>query len=599
MTHSPLRWETGRNPNISDLFPSLHFNPNQGLIWLDDQRMVLFHMEDIGVLRQELIDSCGVEAARSFITRMGYASGGRAAKVAMKVRKPDSNSFLDTLYTGAQLHALEGITTTKLITGEADPATGHLFGEFLWRSSFESQVHLSSYGVCSHPACWLLAGYGSGFLSTCMGKRILVREVACRAMGDDECRGIAKPLEAWNAEAAEDVRYLETPELTASFSDRSAHKPKAIRRPRPTQALELATTRTPPVRTATGPVVGASAAFNAVMHKVQRVAPTNTTVLFLGESGVGKSSIAKELHRLSKRGNEKFVEINCAAIPEQLMEAELFGVERGAYTGAHARRPGRFEQANRGTLFLDEIGTLSFTAQGKLLRVIQNGEFEPLGSVQTKKVDVRIIAATNLNLQTCVKQGTFREDLFFRLNVFPILIPPLRKRRDDIPLLLQYMLRKYGGDDERHVKGVTAAALRAILNYEWPGNIREMENVIERGVILSDPDEPLDVRHLFSFDTPNSSHDILGLNSLGLLSKCPSDNLAGYDGDPDAVGDSLDEWAANLIKSGRQHSFDEAGDALIRAAVKETKGNLAKAATILGLTRNQVEYRAKKIGLRS
>jgi transcriptional regulator with GAF, ATPase, and Fis domain len=215
-------------------------------------------------------------------------------------------------------------------------------------------------------------------------------------------------------------------------------------------------------------------------------------VLLLGESGVGKSLIAREIHRCSRRAEKPFIEVNCAAIPETLVESELFGVERGAYSGAATSRAGRFEVAQGGTLFLDEIATLSMVAQGKLLRVLQNGEMERLGSNRTITVDARVIAATNENLEMAVREGRFREDLFFRLNVFPLNVVPLRERRDDIPLLVDVLLARFCARHGRALTGVSSRAMRSIIRYRWPGNIRELENILERAIILAQDGETLD-----------------------------------------------------------------------------------------------------------
>ena len=254
---------------------------------------------------------------------------------------------------------------------------------------------------------------------------------------------------------------------------------------------------TPATPEAEGPV-GISPAFNSVLHIVRRVAPTNATVLFAGESGVGKEVFARMLHRLSARSHKPFIALNCAALPEQLVESELFGVERGAFTGALQTRAGRFERADGGTLFLDEIQILSPSAQGKLLRVLQEGEFERLGDSHTRRVDVRVIAAGNRDLRQAVAAGVFREDLFFRLNVFPIRIAPLRERPEDIPLLMAHFLAKFNRLHGRHVTGFTQRAVDAMLSYDWPGNVREVENVIERGVILAEETGAIDAPHLFT-----------------------------------------------------------------------------------------------------
>jgi transcriptional regulator with GAF, ATPase, and Fis domain len=231
-------------------------------------------------------------------------------------------------------------------------------------------------------------------------------------------------------------------------------------------------------------IIGQSDGLQYVQYRAKQVAPANTTVLILGETGVGKELIASAIHNISPRRGRPLITVNCAALPVNLIESELFGCERGAFTGANARRKGRFEAAHGSTLCLDEIGELPLELQGKLLRVIQHNEFEHLGSSRTVKVDVRIIATTNQNLDEEVRRGRFRQDLFYRLNVFPITVPPLRQRKDDIPLLVRFFTEKFSGKFGKQITSIQKEMMTALQDYPWPGNVRELESVIERAVIL-------------------------------------------------------------------------------------------------------------------
>ena len=332
---------------------------------------------------------------------------------------------------------------------------------------------------------------------------------------------------------------------------------------------------------------------------VRKVAPTQATVLFLGESGVGKEVFARTLHRMSARSNKTFVAVNCAAIPEQLVESELFGVERGAFTGAMQSRPGRFERADGGTLFLDEIGTLSASAQGKLLRVLQEGELERLGDMHTRKVDVRLIAATNADLREEVRAGRFREDLFFRLNVFPVFIAPLRERREDIPLLMSYFLSKYNQMHGRSLTGFTQRAVDAMLSYEWPGNVREMENVIERGVILGSDNGPVDSSHLFTSGERFDEKRFEVGRGGQLVASDPAALVA--DAEPDRELDRVSRSVSNLLLGEGDGcdnvSLDEVETLLLKRALARANGNVAAAARLLGITRPQMVYRLKSRGI--
>src|SRR5271165_4907732 len=236
-------------------------------------------------------------------------------------------------------------------------------------------------------------------------------------------------------------------------------------------------------------IVGRHGGLRAVLSQVEIVAPTNATVLICGETGTGKELIARAIHELSPRHNRNLMKLNCAAIPAGLLESELFGHERGAFTGALMQKRGRFELADGGSLFLDEIGDISLELQPKLLRALQEREFEHLGSTKTIRVDVRLIAATHRNLQDMIRNNQFREDLFYRLNVFPIEIPPLRERREDIPLLVHYFVSRQSRHMQKCVKSVPKQAMESLVNADWPGNIRQLENFIERCVIFTQGDE--------------------------------------------------------------------------------------------------------------
>jgi two-component system response regulator HydG len=264
-----------------------------------------------------------------------------------------------------------------------------------------------------------------------------------------------------------------------------------------------------------GQLVGTSPAMRRVLELLAQVAPSAATVLVLGESGTGKELVANALHQGSPRRGGPLVKVNCAALPETLLESELFGYERGAFTGATARKAGRFELANGGTLFLDEIGELSPTTQAKLLRVLQQGEFERVGGTQTLRADVRVVAATNADLPALVRERRFREDLFYRLNVITLALPPLRVRREDIPLLAQHFLQRFAAKNGKAIAGFTQEALDLLQGYAWPGNVRELENVVERAVVLARGDllSPADLPETLAGTEAVSRHLVISIGT--------------------------------------------------------------------------------------
>ncbi len=308
-------------------------------------------------------------------------------------------------------------------------------------------------------------------------------------------------------------------------------------------------------------IVGRSQGMREIFQTVTRVAPTRATVLLAGESGVGKDMIARAIHQHSPRKNFPFVKINCTALPENLMESELFGYDKGAFTGATSSKPGKFEQADKGTVFLDEIGDVPGHIQVKLLRILQERQFERLGSNLTRSVDVRVVAATNVDLRAALEQGRFREDLYYRLNVVPINIPPLRERKEDIPFLTLHFISKLTKDLGSPVKEISAGAMDRLVQYDWPGNVRELENTLERSIVLAVGDElqAADMRIENARQLPGGS------SQASLLPE----------------GTTLEEWEQMMI----------------REALRRSNGNKSQAARLLGLTRNALRYRLSQMGL--
>ena len=312
-------------------------------------------------------------------------------------------------------------------------------------------------------------------------------------------------------------------------------------------------------------MVGESASLRQVWDAIKRAAPTNATVLLQGESGVGKELVARSIHRNSLRSRERFIQVNCAAIPEELIESELFGHEKGSFTGATEKQIGKFEQADRGTIFLDEVGDMSAKTQAKVLRVLQEGEVERLGSARTIKVDVRVIAATNKDLEQEIEKGTFREDLYFRLSVIPIRVPPLRDRRDDIPALVRHFADLFSRDNNRRLPRFTPAALEYLQKARWKGNVRELKNTVERLIIMT-PGDTLDVDDL---------RDIVRLESK-----------------PSAVPEGDKE------RPGTLREFKESAErAFLVDKLRENAWNISKTAEVIGTPRSNLYKKLEQYGI--
>lgn len=313
-------------------------------------------------------------------------------------------------------------------------------------------------------------------------------------------------------------------------------------------------------------IIGHSPQMQEVFKMIEKIAPSQSTVMIYGESGTGKELVARALHSHSKRRDQRFLAVNCAAIPDSLLESEMFGYERGAFTGAIAQKKGLFEEADNGTLFLDEIGDLDVMLQAKLLRVLQEGEFQRVGGTKTLKANVRVLAATNKNLEEEVKEGRFRQDLYYRLNVVPIFLPPLRAKKEDIPSLAAHFLEKYNARHGKQVKRITSNAMKRLLDYRWEGNVRELESVIERSVILADSDV-IDVESLpEKLQTSAQPHTPINPMEFAI----PNEGI------------SLEQLERDLIES----------------ALKKTNWSIKKASELLGLSYKTLQYRIQKYRLK-
>lgn len=547
-----------------DLSEQIRFQSAEGKIWFGEQRMLLMQVSSMANFRRELVNSLGIERAKGFFMRMGYQSGVKDAELARHLRPHSSE--LDIFLAGPQLHSLKGMVKVRPIQIDLDQQSGHFYGELEWIDSFEVEICQTELGMMEDPACWALLGYACAYTSSFMGREIIFRETSCRGCGDEKCLIIGKPAEEWE-DAEEFKQYFRSDPIIEELYDLQS------------QVSSLRTSLEKQQGQYYG--IGQSHAYKTVCQMIDKAAKGKVSVLLLGETGVGKEVIARSVHLSSERAEQPFVAVNCAAIPPDLIEAELFGVEKGAYTGANQSRQGRFERAHGGTIFLDEVVELSPRAQATLLRVLQEGELERVGDNRTRSIDVRVIAATNESLAEAVQNGRFRADLYYRLNVFPVKIPPLRERLEDLPLLAEHFLKKFHNEYNKRTLGLSDKALELCLRYRWPGNIRELENVIERGVILTDSNETISQDSLFAVfpDDPDSKHEER-LSASGQLVDVQSTAVA--DGD----------WASRIIAEGI--SLEVLEQQLMLKAMQMAEQNVSKAARLLGLSRPALAYRLKK-----
>jgi DNA-binding NtrC family response regulator len=473
-----------------DLTELLDFRPGQGTIRLHEQRVVILSAAAVGLLRKELIDTLGLETARRLFLRFGYADGYHDA-VSMRDRSQQA-SPIEGLRAGIALHRLEGIVRAEIIKIDHDAASGRFEEEVVWHDSYVAEQHLHHYGQGSVPVCWSLTGYTSGYVSACLGQEIYFRERECVAQGKNACSVVGKDAASWGDDlkqlridfqgaglGQEVERLRET--VHRKLQDLDRRERLVAKRERDLNLLRERVSRL----AAAKHFIAGSAAMQEVLENAARVAPLDTTVLVYGESGTGKEFIVRMIHDQSPRATGPFVSINCAALTETLLESELFGHVRGAFTGATRDKAGLFEVAGNGTLFLDEIGEVAPTVQAKLLRALQEREIRRVGAERTIKVNARVVAATNRDLRAAVAAGTFREDLYIRLGAFVITVPPLRDRREDIPALVHDFVRRAAIRVKKDVETVSAEAMSALMNYRWPGNVRELEHAIERAVIVA------------------------------------------------------------------------------------------------------------------
>jgi two-component system, NtrC family, response regulator HydG len=460
-----------------DLRELLQFEPGGGVIRFGGHRVLLFDAVALGLLRQSLISQLGLAGARSILTRFGFAHGVRTAETLRKELPWDTER--DWRIAGGRLHTLQGLVVVEPLERSPDEPTP--FAEAIWRESYEAEQHLLHRGLSDEPVCWSLCGFASGYLTRVNRREIFCLEEKCVGKGDAYCQVLGRPKEEWGEEIASHLPYFKGDCLSEALREvalrlRRAENKLLTRR----HQLARAGAQEDP-----SGIVARSPQMRQLVDLARRAAKVDSTVLIEGPSGAGKERIARLLHEASPRVAGPFLAVNCAAVTESLLESELFGHARGSFTGAMSDRAGLFEAASGGTLFLDEVAEIALAMQAKLLRVLQEREVRRVGENISRKIELRLIAATNRELAEEVAAGRFRQDLYYRLRVIELSIPPLGARKEDILPLARLFLADFSRKMGRRIDGFAPAASERLLRYEWPGNVRELENAIERAVALS------------------------------------------------------------------------------------------------------------------
>jgi len=458
-----------------DLKELLEVDIDGGLIRFAGQRALIFDAVAQGLLRKELIDTFGVRVARGLLSRFGYAHGQRMAEAMRTQFKWESDE--DWRRAGSRIYALQGLFMLE-------PGSHFSFDEDggSWRVSYEAEQHLLHLGQADYPVCWTLCGLASGYLSRATGRDLFAVEDRCTAKGDTACHILVKTAEEWGESQGDQVLGFKRLEIDAALLEITETLKRTERelRLRTRKLAHVAKVSEDP-----SGIVARSPGMKRVMELARTIAKVDSSVLITGETGTGKERVARFVHEQSACADGPFVAVNCGAISETLLESELFGHVRGAFTGATSGRPGLFEAANGGTLFLDEVGEIPPAMQVKLLRALQEREVRRVGENINRPINVRIVTATNRDLGPEVAEKRFRDDLYYRLKVMELSIPPLRERREDILPLARILLAEASLRMKRTIDGMTAAVADCLLGYAWPGNVRELSNVMERAVAVA------------------------------------------------------------------------------------------------------------------
>jgi DNA-binding NtrC family response regulator/predicted hydrocarbon binding protein len=558
-----LTEEPDMDKSMEEFLSLFTVDAEKGTIHLMGERMAMFNTEALGLFRKELIETLGLEKSRHVLTRIGYLFGQHDCEK-LKQAMPESDP-LALAGVARRLASLQGVAGMEdMVVKGSLTEEGRQEITIEWENPIEGSLQLKQLGPSEEPSCSMMTGYASGYGSALLGRRILFIETECVSQGADRCRVVGRSDEAWGDEANLARSYLDPIDLGGMLRHlvETVEEQKATLQRSEAEISQLRMSARP-LWTFTD-IIGESHAVRQALSIAERAARFDTTILIQGESGTGKEMLARGIHRASGRKDGPFLAVNCGALTETLLESELFGYRRGAFTGAERDYEGLFRAADGGSILLDEISEISPALQVKLLRVLQEKEVRPVGSSVSVPVDVRVIAATNRDLQQLVLRGRFRDDLFYRLNVIAVRMPALRERENDVLLLADHFVRAFASRHSREVRGLTPEARRILMASSWPGNVRQLQNAIERAVVLG--------------DSPYISVD-------HLPGDVTSPRISGIE-----PGDLME-----VIAVGRSSENPEAREIL--ALLARHGGSRTRAARALGVARSTLWRRMKRLGL--
>jgi two-component system, NtrC family, response regulator HydG len=530
--------------NIAEL---IQFSP--GFVGLQGRRLLIHDLSSLAQFRKDLIETVGNDMARRILTRKGLFWGQADAAGMQRLFNWDSREEL--IKAGPELVKILGLAYAEIIKMNIDESAGTFEMEITCADSTEVEQHRIELGKALYPVCWVITGYLSGYMSSCTGTSIYFLESQCQGAEASSCIIKGKDIDSWGCGFDKDLPYFKA----ADIQKRVQKLSERIREQQRILALNRKQLKASQKPSDISGLEVRSKAFRNVLELADRVSSFDTTILITGETGTGKEVLARHIHSISHRKNNPFLAVNCSALPESLLENELFGHKAGSFTGAKNDEVGLFEAAQSGTIFLDEIGDISLMTQAKLLRVLQSKEIRPVGGTQPQTIDVRVISATNRDLDSLVREKKFREDLLYRLRVLQIAIPPLRMRTDDILPLARNFLDQFSRKLKIPALRFSTETVDVLIRYSWPGNVRELENALEHASVLC-TDGTITPDHL-----PGTVTGRIPINSL-----------------------------VNTLQSLEEIELQH-----IRSALELTEGNRAEAARLLKISESTLYRRLREI----